>query len=225
MNCDETSELLAAYALDALSPDEASAVERHLEGCRRHDAELRELREGVAAIALAAAGREPPPELRARLLAAFEAEAVAAPVPLRPAERMRIWRPTTTFAYAAAAVLIVALAGLLAWNIVLQTGGDGGGERLVRVFSGEAGQGRLVYVEDERAGLLELDLEAQPAERTYQAWAIYGESPVSLGLVPSEGVAAFRADLGGASAVAISVEPAGGSAQPTSDPVLVAALE
>ena len=228
MNCEEVTELLASYALDALPAEEAAAVERHLEGCRRHDAELQELRDGTAAVALAAPEREPRPELRTRLLAAFESEAAArtaAPVPLRrPARRSFAWRPAPAFAYAAAALLIVALAGLLAWNVALQTGGSGN-ERLVREFSGDAGQGRLVYLEDEQAGLLELDLDAQPAERTYQAWAIYGESPVSLGLVPNEGVAAFRADLGDASAVAISIEPAGGSAQPTSDPVLVAALD
>jgi anti-sigma-K factor RskA len=227
MNCEETRDLLAAYGLDALASDQAAVVERHVEGCQRHDAELRELREGVEAVALAVPERDPPAVLRSRLLAAFESEATAspAPVPLRPAAPARPWRPTPAFAYAAAAVLIVALAGLLAWNIALQTGDGDGGERLVRVFSGEAGAARLLYLEDERAGLLELDLEAQPAERTYQAWAIYGEGPVSLGLVPNEGVAAFRADLGDASAVAISVEPAGGSAQPTSDPVLVATLD
>jgi len=63
-----------------------------------------------------------------------------------------------------------------------------------------------------------------PANQTYQAWQIAGGTPVSLGLMSGNaGIAAFEVDLSNASAVAISVEPAGGSTQPT-NVVLVSEL-
>lgn len=63
-----------------------------------------------------------------------------------------------------------------------------------------------------------------PAGRAYQAWGIFEDGPLSLGVVWATGAIAFRADLTDASAVAITEEPAGGSPQPTSDPLVVAEL-
>ena len=51
MNHDELSELVAAYALDAVEPDEVTLVEEHLAACPRCRAELAEHREVTALLA------------------------------------------------------------------------------------------------------------------------------------------------------------------------------
>src|SRR5262249_57622845 len=61
-------DLTPAYALDALSPDEAREYEAHLARCERCRAELASFSEAAGALAYATEGPTPPPELRARIL-------------------------------------------------------------------------------------------------------------------------------------------------------------
>lgn len=63
----QAAELLGAYALDAVDPDEAAAIEQHLETCPRCRDELRGHREVVGL--LANAGEEAPEGLWARVVA------------------------------------------------------------------------------------------------------------------------------------------------------------
>ena len=58
-------------------------------------------------------------------------------------------------------------------------------------------------------------------DRTYQVWAIVGERPVSLGVLGNHpGVAAFKMSAPGVTTLAVTAEPAGGVAVPTSAPVV-----
>ena len=228
MNCEETNELLASYALSALESDEVAAEQQHLAGCRRHDEALAELQAVVERLPLAVEEREPPRELRARLLQAFDAEVATSqgsqPTTARqttPSQRLHALRPS--FGYLAAAALALVIFGLTAWNIALQFG-DGGDATMVTQLVGAAGGGQVLYLEDDRIVVLAIELPQPPVGRAYQAWGIYESGPVSLGLVPSEGVTAFRADLSDARAIAISEEPDGGSLQPTTEPLVVAQL-
>lgn len=77
MNLDDqhVDDLLAAYALGALEPDEVDAVERHLEHCPHCRARAEEARATAAQLLLAAPLVEPPPSLRARTLDRIRAEA------------------------------------------------------------------------------------------------------------------------------------------------------
>jgi anti-sigma-K factor RskA len=73
------------------------------------------------------------------------------------------------------------------------------------------------------------DLEALPSGQTYQVWAIRDGQPVSLGLMPPDPsghttAAMANVDLAGAELIAVTIEPAGGSAQPTSDPIITGEL-
>ena len=230
MSCKETDELLGAYAVDALSEAEAREARAHLKTCRRHDEALAGIGAVVSSLAVAAPEREPAPELRARLLDAFDAEVAARQAPRR-IEMVRAglrWRLAMrpSYVYAVAAVLVLAVAGLLSWNLALQFGGEenGGQETVVASLSGSIGSGRVVYVPDEGVGVLELDLSEPSAGRVYQAWGIVGGAPVSMGLVRAQGVFAFEMELERASAVAITEEPEGGSPKPSSDPLAVAQL-
>jgi anti-sigma-K factor RskA len=229
MNCEHIDELLGAYVIGAHPEDEAAGVVDHLSTCRRHDDALAGMEAVVAKLPLAAEEREPPPELRSRLLDAFDAEQAAqeAPQRIETARAGLRWRLTQrpAFAYAAAAVLVLAIAGLLSWNLALQFGGDSGsGVNVVAQFSGEAGTGRVVYLPEERSGFVELALREPTEGSVYQAWGIIDGEPVSMGIVPAQGAYSFQADLDGASAMAITEEPPGGSLEPSGDPVAVAPL-
>jgi anti-sigma-K factor RskA len=222
MSCDEIDALLAAYSLSALSPGEAEEVRRHLAGCRRHDEELAGLQAIAERLPLAAGEHEPTAGLRSRVLRAFDAE-VAAREPPRAGVRWQYpARPAMAY-LALAAVLVLAVIGLAAWNVVLQLDRDGDAT-VVAALVGTIGGGEVVYLPGEQVAIVKLDLPALPSGRAYQAWRLDDAGPVSLGLVTNEAMTAMSADLSGASAVAITEEPGGGSDQPTSDPLVVAQL-
>lgn len=65
---------LAAYALGALPPPDRSEVEAHVRHCAVCAAELEEMTETAAALALDAPPLEPPPSVRAGLLARIDVE-------------------------------------------------------------------------------------------------------------------------------------------------------
>ena len=75
MDCREVEELLPAYSLDALSPEEAREVEAHLEGCPFCAALQREHVQVAASLAMAADSSAPPESLRRSTLRRVEKEA------------------------------------------------------------------------------------------------------------------------------------------------------
>jgi hypothetical protein len=239
MNCAEVAELLGAFALDALPPDERLQVEAHLATCNLH-AEMLSLLSAAATVPFASRPEAPAPALRSRILDAIardDPEATPddplpphpqhehpapAPIPLTPLRSRRL-----AFApYALAAAFALISLGLLAWNVVLLTG-DGGSETRLVFFNGATGSGAVV-IDDGDTSVQFSGLPALDATQVYQLWVIEDGPPQSAGLLALDASGNARQDLGGrvsASAVlAITVEPAGGSPQPTSDPILVAEL-
>jgi anti-sigma-K factor RskA len=87
-------------------------------------------------------------------------------------------------------------------------------------------QGEVVRLGDERAMLVAEDLPSPPEGETYEAWILREDVPEPAGLFePDEaGVAAapIEGSVEGADAVAVTVEPSGGSSSPTSDPLMTA---
>ena len=71
---------------------------------------------------------------------------------------------------------------------------------------------------------LPLVLPSLDAGKTYQMWQISGQRPVSLGLIRPDGAGHSTAivpyDPDRPSTLAITIEPAGGSAEPTTAPIL-----
>jgi anti-sigma-K factor RskA len=109
---------LAAYALGALDPERRREIEARLETDPELRAELEEMQEVSASLALLAPSQEPPRSLKSRLLQRFEMElqarrTVAAPVPM-PREsawaKFRRRALTPRVAYAAPAMVMVAIA-------------------------------------------------------------------------------------------------------------------
>jgi len=133
--------------------------------------------------------------------------------------------------HAVAALLVAAVVGLQAWNIALQLSQGGGpGITFVRTLGdGDTASGRLLYIKDQGIALLTVQGLAPLAEdKTYQVWAIGEGGPVSIGLFTTTAAAendvVLHADLSQAKAIAITVEPAGGSPQPTTVPILKAEI-
>ncbi len=162
----EIHDLAAAYALDALDPEDRWTYERHLDTCERCREEVAALRDSAAELAYAAEGPEPPAELRDRILAAARAEPrTATVVPLR-----RPWLfPATAVVAAAAACAAV---GLGLWANSLR-------DREPRVVAMEGG-GSLV-VSGKQATLVAC-VEDPPAGKAYEAWVIENDRPRRAGL-------------------------------------------
>jgi anti-sigma-K factor RskA len=232
MNCEEVEELAGAYVLQALPEDTLREVEAHLASCSAHP-DIAGLRAVALGLARAAPEREPPPALEARLVEAIRQETAAATAakPAVAAARLRRWRWPRLSPYALAAVLAAAVVGLLGWNIYLQVSPDGGQDvTFVRTLTDSGGaRGRILYIQEERVAMLTVEgLAPLAADKTYQVWAVGEGPPLSIGLFTTAGAdeasVVLRADLSQAKAVAITVEPAGGSPQPTTEPVLKAEL-
>lgn len=226
MNCEEVEELIGAYALGALPVETLADIGEHLVSCANHP-EAADLRSAGASLAFAAPAADPSPALKTRIMAAVRAERPA-PIQAKPSANPLVWllrlMQTRLAPYALAAGLAVALVTLLLTN------SDEGGGTVVKDFTdGGQARGQLVYIPDSDLAVVQAHgLEELPADKAYQVWALRGDEPASIGFLddPSRGevVTTLGVDLSGADAIAVTVEPRGGSPQPTTAPVLQARL-
>ncbi|MPZ50505.1 MAG: hypothetical protein GEU75_14605 [Dehalococcoidia bacterium] len=233
LTCQEIDESLAAYAVDALDRDESVAVEHHLAECRQHDAELGDFRSVTDRLPAMLDSVETSGRLRNSLLDAFDS-AVGAPAPAEPMgatpqppqpprQPKRGTFAMPSFGYALAAALLVVAVGLGAWGISRGDDAPPGGV-VVRTIEGSDHRVDFVYVPERQLALLSLELPQLSADRAYQVWQITDGGPVSMGVMAANTVTAMEIDLSDASAIAISIEPAGGSTSPTTTPILVSEI-
>lgn len=222
----ELSTLATPYALDAVSADERADIERRVaaapaDQARAFRGEVRVVRETMAVIS-AATALDPPPGLRERVLAA-----------VRP-RRQLPWR-TVGFAAAAAAAAAIAFGAGLALR---PTPTPPAAEQVVtaadvRTASGAipaGGTATVVYSRDKNAAVLVMNNVNPPAADTvYQMWLIEDQQPRSVGIIGPQAVHPSTTevihDLGRAGVLAFTVEPPGGSPQPTSQPFVALPLE
>ena len=112
--------------------------------------------------------------------------------------------------------------GLGAWGL---SRGDDSDVVVTATSAGEASL-EVTYIESRRLAVIDIEAPLLPEGMAYQAWQMRDGVPVSLGVLDAgPGRFALQADLAGAEAIAISVEPAAGSAAPTTTPILIASLE
>lgn len=225
---------VGAYALHSLPDDERAEFRAHLDECDSCARELAEFRATLALVAELAAER-PPAGLRERVLSIPATTRQLPPlagsvVPLR-----RPWyrRPVS---WIAAAVAAVAVAGGLT-AILRQPPPDAAEQAAACVrtapdrseHAAATGTGSVVAAASCRAATVDLSaLSALPADRSYQLWIMTGERPRPAGLVSVAGNGTAAPVVTGLTdadtALALTVEPAGGSPQPTSDPIWVTPL-
>jgi len=216
MGAEAIHELTAAYALDALDPPDRQAYEGHLAGCTRCQEDLAELSVAAGALAYAVEPVSPPPLLRDRILEAARAERPNV-VPLRP----RWASPVAAVAAVAACTAI----GLGIWNVSLHNRLNGAQEALRGVpLSGATGS---VIVGSHGSGALVVaDLHSLPAGKTYEAWVVEGRAASPAGVFGGgQGTTVVRLTrpVPRGAVVAVTVEPVGGSRQPTSKPFITSA--
>jgi anti-sigma factor RsiW len=125
MNGEHVTELLGAYALDALDPDEQAKVEEHLRhcaDCRLLAAEFARVAASLPQALAVASGIRPPVALKAQLLQAIESSAqqdepqtrngATGYVPRRRSSVLRRWQ--VLFPLAAAMLIVILGTGLTA---------------------------------------------------------------------------------------------------------------
>jgi anti-sigma-K factor RskA len=222
---DDIDELLGAYALDAIDPDERRRVEDYLEASPRAAAEVREHRE--VATMLAYTGMDAPDGLWDRIVSTIEEPApepgpqLAKVMPMESSRRSRSRAAsfgTWIVATAAAALIAIVAVSFLdrgATTDPLQLAVDEArADRDTRtaVLSAEGSPVEIEAVVDESGrGFLVADALPQlPREQTYQLWGVVGDDVISLGILgPNPELELFtaRVDL---AALAVTIEPAGG---------------
>lgn len=230
--------LCGPYAVNALPPDERAVFEQHLTQCESCAQEARELRETAARLASGVAAA-PPAELKQRVLAE-----IARTRPLPPSTRAggergpRRWlRRSLALAASVLLVVSVALGATLAHVRGQLDQANAGNARITAVLSApdatavpvHAGAISGTVVVSRERGEIVFTAAGMPAlhgAQVYQLWFMGGGLPRSAGLLGSAdpGRPVLAAGLGGANQVGVTVEPAGGSPEPTTAPVMVVPL-
>lgn len=226
------SELLAAYALDAVDDVERRRLERLVSADTELAAELSDYL-AVAAELGTAEPSEPSPAVRAAVLAALDHHPQL-PAGAADGHRRSARTPLRWAVAAAAAVVIAAVPSVLAWQehqsaVQAEARADALAEALAEpgarlVQASVAGGGTAAAVlTDERAVLVADGLRELDADQVYQLWALDPEgSAAPAGFVPTSGVVDVARDVYRAGdALALTVEPAGGSRAPTTEPLVV----
>ena len=188
-------------------------------------------------------------QVMARVAVTRQAAAAARPSAPPSGTDVRAWRAGWTQRLTATAAAVAAAAAVVLGVVTVRTGQerDAAQAQLAQLQAQYAPVAQLAAAPDARAGsgagvrggtafvlashelnkavLLVSDLPAPPSGHTYQAWLIGNGHPRSVGLVPP--AAANRAaslqfgDLAGADKVGLTIEPADGSPQPTTTPVVL----
>ena len=239
---DSLHALSGAYVVDALDDAERAAFERHLAQCADCQQEVASMREATALMADDAA-LTPPPGLRDSVLSgiknirpippeaagpAEEHEPVAPVLPMRP-RRRRIAALVT------AAAAILAIAG----GVVFQPWQDDSSRTTqlsaadqvlaaadVKQVSIDFDDGSKATVfhspSERRAVLVTRDMAAPPRGKAFELWLqdeSGGMTPAGLMKNPGDNKVLLRGDAAEATGVGITVEPEGGSKQPTGEPI------
>jgi anti-sigma-K factor RskA len=239
MDHDRFDELKDAFVLGALPEEERWEFEEYLASHPERQAEVDELGSVAGLLALSPQEQEPSPELRRSIMGVVEAEAERPRAEARSRfAGIREFLSVRNLALGAAALLMISL---FSWNMLLREEiRDLQGQvqnlqppqesRLVALEGPGAAHGaqaEVMVLEDDRAVLMAENMPRIPEKQTFQIWVIEDDVPKPSGLFEAEqeSVATVVAKpLGKADAIAVSVEPKGGSPKPTTKPMFEAKL-
>ncbi|MFE3856126.1 anti-sigma factor domain-containing protein [Streptomyces griseorubiginosus] len=230
-----------AYVLHALPPNEEAAFERHLVGCHACQREVAQLAEAAAHLAPSTAGAAAvPADLLGRVLDDIrgtpQEHAPTGAPPSRRKSRLTSWALAASLAAAAA------FGGIAAWQAVQAddardqaTALQHGSNALTSVLTASDatlhstkladGTSATVIVSRaaDRAAFVAADLPALSGDKVYELWYAAPSGDLRpAGLLPRAGGHSARVldrPLGRTVAVGITVEPAGGSLRPTTEPL------
>jgi anti-sigma-K factor RskA len=220
---EEIQSVMAAYALGAVPDEEIPAIRAHILSCEECFAEAESYADTLAALSMAAGESPLPAGFADRVI---EKATGGSSEPVR-ATRSR-WSPALVFVAAALTLLFVAtgvalldavddrdryqevIAAMVHDKDAIELTGPGGAEAIVSQT-------------DRGAVLVAVNLGEAPPDRDYQLWLMKDGVPTAAETFDVEnGVVIVESahDLDGFDGAAVTVEPEGGSEQPTTQPVI-----
>jgi anti-sigma-K factor RskA len=236
--------LFAAYALHALSPEETAVVEEYLATHADASDDVAALKEAAAMLPYSLPPIAPSPQLRLRLMADVYREALdeageqlpaQLPIPIAHARTRRSGGVVWPFA---AVILLVLSLGFGSWAVALNRDLRGKDRVIATQSSAIAAastaiplsatsanvpaRGEVLRLANNQAAVLTISgLPALTNGKVYEVWFIAGTTPVGAGLFSPNPDGSWsglvHGDVTSAQAIAISVEPSGGSPAPTGD--------
>jgi anti-sigma-K factor RskA len=233
--------LAGPYALDALDDNERAVFEEHLASCPDCADEVGSLRSAAAELSHVTA-TAPPPALRADVLSSISRQRPLPPLTdnvialRRPRAGRSAWQ-----VLAAACAIVAIIAGVWGYQqhrLADRRATTAQQSQLVQLLSAPdvravtgrvgGGQATLVYSKSEgKAVLVGQGIPAPPPGKAYQLWMISEQNGTptftSAGTFAPDSSGQVRTyasgDLANTSQMGVTVEPAGGSNQPTSAPI------
>ena len=241
--------LAGVYALDALEPGaERDRFGHHLNRCQSCAGEVRGFREVATALAFAAAA-EPPAGLRERVMAAVartrqvppETRAETRPQRSRSRTPWAPWVPWLSGVVATAGIVIAVIFGIAAAHTQAQLNqARAQNQEIAGVLAAPdarlltsrttAGGAAVVVLAPSRHQLVvtTAGLPGLPSGQVYQLWLIGPVKIVSAGLLPAAEAGKTSPVLASGivpgDKLGLTVEPAPGTAQPTTTPILALPL-
>ena len=225
---DDLHVLTGSYVLDALSETEREEFERHLQFCPTCDAEVRGLRETAARLALACAVNPPARMERHVLAATYRTRQLPPLAASRPGRVLHFPRRLAVLAAAAsvAAALALGITQLTAQHQLDQARATAIARVVTapdaHVDTARAAGGSVTVVTSIRlheAVVSTSGMASLPSGRVYQVWVMSPSGARSAGLMQGSSLLASAVRTG--DQIGITVEPAGGTARPTTTPVAV----
>jgi anti-sigma-K factor RskA len=215
--------LSGAYAVDAVDDIERAGFERHLAGCPSCRAEVESLRAASAALA-DDMSTTPPPALRAAVLGDISRVRPLPPVTVGGPVHRRKWFP----ALVAAVVLALVGVGGAVWqpwdndssvkvSVADQVLQDPAAQRFTKELGGGVTATVVRSTKLDRAVIVTDNMPPAPDGKVYQLWLQTPNRHMnSAGLMPAGAdTVLFEGDADDAVGAGVSLEPAGGSEQPT----------
>jgi anti-sigma-K factor RskA len=235
--------LTGAYAVDALDDAERDRFEQHLHRCRSCERDVRGMQETATRLAVAVA-RTPPAGLKVAVLTSAAGTRQHPPVvevsPL-PEPRAR-WRPRLAVTVAAVASVVVIALGIAlgvqrseldharAQQREVAGALNAVGARIVTGRTSLGGTATMIVAR--RLGKMIFTTSGLPVltdARVYQLWLLTPSGgATSAGLLQRASGARTAPVLAAGpprgDSIAVTVEPAGGTAQPTTKPIVILAV-
>jgi anti-sigma-K factor RskA len=234
--------LTGPYVLDALPDDERAGFETHLADCAACRQEVAELIEVSARLGSAAAA-EPPDRLKGSVMAAIGTTRQLPPQPRHrgaPADEPappRTYTRRNLFALAAAGLAVAGAGGFAVDQYRDATRARQETAQLAALLAAPdartargpvkgGGRATVVSSRSQDTAMVILDaLPEAPDAHEYQLWFLDDEQNArSIGLIggkPARTSTVTAGGLGDAAAFGLTVEPDGGSPEPTTDPLTV----
>jgi len=226
---DDLHVLTGSYALDAISDAECEEFERHLQHCPACAAEVRGMRETAVRLARARAVA-PPARMEQRVLAATYRTRQLPPLPRDQIRATRAF--PRRLAVLAAAASVAAAVALGVTQLSAQHHLDRARETAIalvvtapdaRVETARASAGGSITVVTSaalrEAVVSTTGMAALPSGQAYQVWVMSPSGARSAGLLHGTSLLASAVRPG--DRIGITVEPARGSARPTTTPVAI----